>query len=78
VCVCVSVCLLQRQIKGDCVDLEPSPKQREDVIVSFLMILKKARQLHLGPSLRSVVHAPQTDVCKYLTYRSVSLTIYIV
>ena len=67
--VCVSV--VQRQIKGDCVDMEPAAKQRGDVVVSFLLILKKARQHHIGPSLRSVVHPPVTDVCKYLTYRSV-------
>jgi len=64
-------CLMQRQIKGDCVDAERGAEERGDVIVSFLLILKKARQIHLGPSLRDVVHAPQHDVCKYLGYRSV-------
>ena len=53
--------------------METAAKQRDDIIVSFLMILKKARQHNIGPSLRAVVHAPQTDVCKYLGYRSVCL-----
>lgn len=63
--------MLQRQIKGDCATMAPVVKQRDDVIVSFLMILKKAHEHHLGPPLRSVVHAPQVDVCKYLGYRCV-------
>jgi len=68
--VCESV--LQRQIKGDCVDMQPAAKQRDDIVVSFLLILKKARQHHVGPSLRSVVDSAETDVCKVLGYRSVS------
>jgi len=63
--------LLQRQIHGDCVDMAPMAKQRDDVVISFLLILKKARQHHVGPSLRSIVYSLQTDVCKYLGYRYV-------
>jgi len=62
---------MQRQVTGDCVDMEQFAKERYDVIVSFLMVLKEARQHQLGPSLREVVHAPQTDVCRYLGYRCV-------
>ena len=62
---------VQRQIEGDCVDMEPDTEQRGDVIVSLLMILKKARQQQLGPSLRDVLHPAQNDVCKYVGYRSV-------
>ena len=67
--------MVQRQIRGDCVDMEPVAKRRDEVVVSFLMVLNEARQRQLGPSLREVVHAPQTDVCRYLGYRCVRQTV---
>jgi len=68
-----SLWLVQRLIRGDCVDMAPAAKQRSDVIVSFLLILRKARDHHLGPSLREVVHAPHTDVSRHLGYRCVCI-----
>ena len=62
---------VQRQVRGDCVDMAPAATPRDDILVSFLLVLRQARQRQLGPSLRHVVHAPQSDVCRYLGYRSV-------